>query len=72
MMDVYKRTLDIESHLYPKLESAAKVWCDDAKRRIIEKDDPETIISELEYSLKLYDSPQTRAELDAFKETISQ
>ena len=72
MMDVYKRSLDIENHLYPKLEAAAKVWSDDAKRRIMEKDDPETIIGELEYSLKLYNSPQIKSELDAFKASLSE
>lgn len=72
MMDVYKRSLDIENHLYPKLEAAAKVWADDAKRRIMEKDDPETIIGELEYSLRLYNSPQIKSELDAFKASLTE
>jgi len=69
MMDVYKRSLDIENHLYPKLEAAAKVWSDDAKRRIMLDDDPETIIQELEYSLKIFDDSHAREELRAYKES---
>lgn len=69
MMDVYKRSLDIEDHLYPKLESAAKVWADDARRLIMNGSDPEDIIEALEYSLSIFDDPHVREELRAYKES---
>ena len=63
MPDVYKRALDIENHLYPKLDEAARAWARNARTNIIEYHDYETGCQYLEYSLSLWDDPHVREEL---------
>lgn len=69
--DVYHRSVDIESALYPKLESAAKGWADDARKTLMrEGGDVAMACQWLEYSLSLWDNPQVRKEYEDAKKML--
>lgn len=68
MPDTYNQLETVADAIFPKLKEAAKKYFDDAVRRMKFDDDPERIISELELSLRLFDDPEARKELDDFRE----
>ena len=69
MAEPYNRSKNIENYLYPKLQSVAKAWADDARFYIKQNVSPDTIIKKYEYSLSIYDDPQVRDELREYKDS---
>lgn len=71
MPEVYNKLQGLADALFPKLKAVAKEYADDARGRIIAGDDPGTIMQELELSLRIFDDPSVRRELDDYKEMYS-
>lgn len=66
--DVYHQSVELEGNLYPKLESAAKVWANDAQERLSRGGDLNIACECLEYSLSLWEDPHVRRVYEEAKE----